>query len=207
MFGALSHLRSALRARPAIRVLVVNGHPDPGAGRYCAALCAAYTEGAQSSGYLTQRLDVGALTRPDAESDAWLRNESGEVLERLWLADRLFIAFPMWLGGPPPALRFILEAFARWRETKAAQPGEPVKDAHLVVTASLPGLVYRTNRGDPVGEWARSVPGRHIAQAILIGSVETMTREDRSRWLSTVRRLGSSHFGCVPGRAVLGCSR
>lgn len=198
MFGALSHLSSSLRAVK--RVLVMNGHPDPAAGRYCAALCTAYAEGAQSSGYATQRLDVGALPR----TERWLRNDAAEILERLWLADRLFITFPMWLGGPPPALRLILEEFSRWHESAAARLGEPAKEAHVVVTASLPGFVYRTNRGDPIGEWARSVPGRRIVQTILIGSVETITREDRSRWLSTVRRLGSSRFGCARRRMALG---
>lgn len=202
MFGALSHLSFPLRAQPAKRVLVVNGHPDPGARRYCAALCAAYAEGAQSSGCLTQRVDVGAMTRRGVN---WQRTEAGGLWEHLRSADRLLIAFPMWLGGPPPVLQLMLEEFAHWHELEVARLGEPAKDTHIIVTASLPGLVYRTNRGEPVGEWATSVPGRRIAQAVLIGSVETMTREDRCRWLSTIRRLGSSPL--IPGKAVLACSR
>lgn len=206
MFGALSHLSTALRAPPAKRVLVVNGHPDPDARRFCAAVCAAYAEGAQSRGYATQRLDVGALTLPGADGDRWLWDEEAEVLERLMQADRLFIAFPMWLGGPPPALRVVLEEFARWQVSRTAKRDEPVevKDAHIVATASLPGLIYRTNRGAPVGDWATSISGRRVTQAILIGSVESMSQEDRGRWLSDVRRFGSSRLGCAPGRAVLG---
>lgn len=201
MFGALSHLSSASRAHalPTKRVLVVNGHPDPGAGRYCAALCAAYAEGAKSSGYATQRLDVGAVTLPGAESGrpSWLRNEAAEVLERLWLADRFFIAFPMWLGGPPPALQLILEEFTRWQEAEAAQLGEPieVKEAHVIVTANFPGLVYRTSRGAPIGEWATALAGLCVAQAIVIGNMETISQADRSRWLNEARRLGTSRHG------------
>jgi putative NADPH-quinone reductase len=210
MFGALSHLSSALRAPhlPAKRVLVVNGHPDPGAGRYCAALCAAYAEGAQSSGYATQRLDVGAVTLPGAESGRpfWLRNDAAEVLERLWLADRLFIAFPMWLGGPPPALQLILEEFTRWQKAEAAQLGEPieVKEAHVVVTANFPGLIYRTSRGASVGAWATALAGLHVAQHILIGSMGSNSPEERIRWLSEVRRLGGSRLSCVAERMALG---
>lgn len=195
MFGSLSRMGSHLRQAPAKRVLIVNGHPDPGPRRYCAALCAAYAEGAQASGYTTQRLDVGALS-----GDAGDRR-SVDVLELLWRADRLFIGFPMWLGGPPLALQKLLDVFARWHSSKA---GEPAKDMHIVVTASLPGLIYRTNRGAPIGEWAKPVAGRCISQAILIGSVETMSQEDRRRWLSTVRRLGASSIECVPGRVALG---
>lgn len=213
MFGRLSHLRSGLRAHPAPvkRVLVINGHSDPGPGRYCAALCAAYAEGAQSSGYKTERLDVGAVTLPGAESGrpCWRPYKEAESVERLWLADRLFIAFPMWLGGPPPALRLILEEFARWQDSEAEQFGGPVvaKDAHIVVTADFPGLVYRTNRGVPMGAWATALSGLRIAQTILIGNMESLPRKDRDRWLIDVRRLGSTLLGCVPGKAALGCSR
>lgn len=208
MFGALSRLCSARRASPTKSVLVLNGHPDPGPERFCAALCAAYAEGARSSGCTAERLDVGALALPGSESGrpSWLQNEAADVLERLWLADRLFIAFPMWLGGPPPALRLILNEFARWRESAAAQLGAAIekKDVHVVVTASLPGLVYRTSRGAPVGEWATALSGLRIAQAVLIGSVETISRDDRSRWLDTVRRLGASRIAFVPESMVPG---
>lgn len=214
MLGGLSHMRSVWHARalPAKRVLVINGHPDPGPARYCAALCAAYAEGAQSSGYKTQCLDVGAVTVPGAESGrpSWLRNEAAEVVERIWQADRLFIAFPMWLGGPPPALQLILEEFTRWQAAEAEQSGEPVeaKVAHIVVTASFPSLFYRARRGAPAaGAWAASLAGLRITEAILIGSMESISLEDRKRWLIEVRRLGSSLLRCVPRKAALRCSK
>jgi putative NADPH-quinone reductase len=213
MFGELAHMRLPWHSHPlpVKRVLVINGHPDPGPERYCAALCAAYAEGAQASGCITQRLDVGAVTVPGAESGrpSWRRNGAAEIVERIWQADRLFIAFPMWLGGPPPALQLILEEFTRWQDAEAEHSGEPVeaKDAHIVVTASFPSLFYRARRGAPAGEWEASLSGLRIAQAILIGSMETTSLEDRKRWLIEVRHLGSSLLGCVPGKAVLRCSR
>lgn len=208
MFAALSHLRWAWHAPPLLgkRVLVINGHPDPGPGRYCGALCAAYAEGARSSGWKTQRLDVGEVTTAAAESGhpSWLRNQAAEVLERLWLADRVFIAFPMWLGGPPPALQRILEEFKRWQDGEAEQLGEPrqLKKADIVVTAYYPGVVYRTNLGVPSGLWFTALSSLDIANTILIGSVESISREDRNRWLIEVRRLGSSFRGYVPGKAI-----
>jgi putative NADPH-quinone reductase len=192
-------------------VLVINGHPDPGPERYCAALCAAYAEGAQASGCKAQRLDVGAVTVPGAESGrpSWLHNEAAEVVERIWQADRLFIAFPMWLGGPPPALQLILEEFTRWQDCEAEQSGEPVlaKVAHIAVTVSFPSLFYRARRGAPAGEWAASLTGLSITEALLIGSMESISLEDRKRWLIEVRHLGSSFLGCVPGKAALRCSK
>jgi putative NADPH-quinone reductase len=213
MFGRLSHRRSLLRvhAAPVKRLLIINGQCDAGPGRYCAALCAAYAEGARSSGYKTERLDVGAVTRAGAESGnpSWRQYRDSESVERLWMADRLFIAFPMWLGGPPPALRLILEEFARWQTSEAEQFGEPVvaKDVHIVVTADFPGLVYRTNLGIPVGEWAAALSGLRVTESILIGNMESLSPKDRDRWLIEVRRLGSTLLGCVPGKAALGCSR
>ena len=213
MLGGLSHLRSLWHAHPlpAKRVLVINGHPDPGPARYCATLCAAYAEGAQSSGCKTQRLDVGAMTVPGAESGhpSWLHNEAAEVVERIWKADRLFIAFPMWLGGPPPALQFILEEFTRWQNREAEQTGEQVeaKVTHIVVTASFPSLFYRARHDAPAGAWAASLAGLRITEAILIGSMESISLEDRKRWLIEVRRLGSTLLGCVPRKAALLCSR
>ena len=47
-------------------ILVVNGHPDPRPERFCAALCDAYSAGAQAQGCATRRLDVGSLRIPAA---------------------------------------------------------------------------------------------------------------------------------------------
>ncbi len=205
MFGGRYH-----RRLPAQRVLVINGHPDPGPERYCAALCTAYAEGAQASGYKTQRLDIGAVAVPGAESGrpSWQRNEVAEIVERIWQADRLFIAFPMWLGGSPPALQLILEEFARWQNREAEQSGEPVaaKVAHIVATASFPSLFYRAP-GTPAGAWTASLAGLRITEAILIGSMESISLEDRKRRLSDVRQLGATRVGCVPGKAALRCSK
>lgn len=188
MFAGLTHLRSALHGRStAIKnILVVDGHPDPAAARYCAALCEAYTLGARSAGLATRRLDIGALTPLDD-------GRAAKVFEHIWWADRVFVAFPMWLGGPPPALHLVFDEFARHQSSEAALLGVPLesKGAHIVVTASLPGMIYRTRIGLPVGGWA-TLPGLHVVHACVIGSMESVSQEIRDRWLSDVRRLGAS---------------
>ncbi len=200
MYGGLQSLQSLWQARPlpVKHVLIVNGHPDPGPARFCSALCAAYTEGAQASGHKTRRLDMGAVRFPGAVSEhqSWLQNDGAKVLERLWLADRLFIAFPMWLGGAPPVLKLILEEFARWQDAEAVALGVPLeeKDAHIVMTAGFPSFVYSTNRGIPVGAWASSFSGLHTTKVVVIGNMDLISAEDRSHWLGEVRRLGSSRL-------------
>lgn len=194
MFAGLSQLRAVFRPQPAAakHILVVNGHPDPAASRYCAALCEAYAQGVRARAGV-RRLDVGAMALPEAGYDGWPLNRMAEILERMWWADRLFLVFPMWLGGAPPALRLILDEFARRQDAEAALLGLALetKAADVVVTASLPGLLYRTAAGVPVGGWAE-LSGLCVAQTRVIGSVESISRDERRRWLEEVRRWGAS---------------
>ncbi len=88
------------------RVLVINGHPDPGPDRFCAALCDAFTKGARASGHWTRRLELGyENTLTERESS----------FERLWWSDRLFVVYPLWHEGPPARLRHLFEEFAHQR--------------------------------------------------------------------------------------------
>jgi len=198
MLAHLSALCSGLYPRPSPhkRILVVNGHPDPSPARFSAGLCAAYTEGAKSCGHKTRHLEVGAAPWPGAQSNHphWLQFEAAKMLEHLWLADRLFIAFPMWLGGPPPALTLILEELARWQHAEAKALGEKWegKDAHVVVTASFPSFVYATDHGDVVAAWARSLSALRTSNIMVIGNMDLLSVDDRSTWLSKVRHLGAS---------------
>ena len=52
------------------RILVINGHPDPGPERFAAALAGAYIKGASLAGHQIRRLDVGALDFPLIRSAA-----------------------------------------------------------------------------------------------------------------------------------------
>lgn len=198
MRGRLSAVISALYPRHVSLkpVLVVNGHPDPHPARFSAALCAAYSEGAAASGHKTRQLDIGAVPAPGAESDHphWLQYDAAKMLERLWLADRLFIAFPMWLGGPPPALKLVLEELARWQHAEAEALDEPWegKEAHIVVTTSFPSFVYSTDHGVAVGDWAHSLSALQTSGVMVIGNMDLLSAENRNVWLAKARQLGAS---------------
>src|SRR5215469_5718792 len=130
----LSILRSIAKpsASVARRVLIINGHPDPRPERFCAALCGAFEQGIRTSGNRVRSLSLG---------EEAVGNDMDAGLERLWWANRLFIAYPMWLGGPPPALRRLFEAFAS--QISIDPSNDRRMDAQVVVTASLPSFLYR----------------------------------------------------------------
>ncbi len=202
MPSLISHLQAMLpRARPATaRLLVVNGHPNPRSERFCAALCGAYAEGAQANGFLTRRLDIGkrGLRFNEGEAASASPDELAQMLEGVWWADRLFIAYPMWFDGPPPALKFLFDAFAQRRASEnsllgfAEAPGED-REARIVVTTALPALLYRTRRpgsqacADPD---ATSLAGLRVAHRTYIGSVDWISPGERSRWLDRIYALG-----------------
>lgn len=168
-------------------ILVVNGHPDPGPERFCAALCDAYSEGAQTRGCVTRRLDVGALKIPAAANDdlhAWDGVEAAYRLVRA--ADRLAIIYPLSANAPPAALKQLFSYLSRLR-THLDSTLPPAKAARLVVTTEFPAFLYRAGRNDD----ATSLAGVRADAPTFIGSVETISGAQRTKWLDEMRSLGT----------------
>ena len=165
------------------RVLVVNGHPDPRPQRFCFALCDACANGARSAGHRVRTMLVGDLPlRTDAVEFAVAQEQIG------W-SDRLFVVFPIWLGSPPPALLRVFEAFSEKDAAELKKGRDSVgteRQTHLVMTASLPALLYRSKGA----VHPRSLPGVKAGPPTIIGSVNTISREDRRHWLCEMHRLG-----------------
>ena len=170
-------------------ILVVNGHPDPRPERFCAALCDAYEAGARAKGCATRRLDVGSLhlsmlTAADkTDADAWDGIEQAFRLMRA--ADRLAIVYPLWVDGPPAELRQLFDIVARLRAHLAPQTVQQVKAARIVVTTALPSFLYR-GQNDAIR--LSGIAG----EPTFIGSVETISTTQRTRWLEQVRGFGAA---------------
>ena len=175
MLCDLRLLPSARTFRAKRSVLVINGHPDSRPERFCAALCAAFARAAVESGRTVQSLDLRE-DGPARGSDA--------AFERLLWSDSLFVAYPMWLDGPPLALRRMFDAFACAIAPDEARWGG--KRARVVVTASLPSLFYRKS-----GAALSGLVGLEAAPTTIIGSVDTISDAHRARWLEEIRRLGT----------------
>jgi len=166
------------------RVLVFNGHPDPRPQRFCAALCEAYAEGARAAGHGVRMIRVGEL--PLSKDSV----EFAVAREQISWSDRLFVVFPIWLGSPPPAVLRVFDAFNREEKNTFRKCSNPVgaeRQSHLVMTASLPALLYRSK--DAVHP--RSLPGVKAGPPTIIGSVDTISAEDRRRWLWEMQTLGA----------------
>jgi putative NADPH-quinone reductase len=188
------------------RILIVNGHPDPRPERFVAALCNAYESGARAAGCDIRRMNIAEDVMPaarslDGQGLPWLRDGFPKMFDTLNWADGVFVAFPMWMGGPPPALKQFFEEFARRQDTDpvldADETDQYLKpEAHLVTTASMPSVLYRTSGREREAAWAQSLPGLKVMRASLIGSIDQIGSEDRRRWLDEThhagRRLGAN---------------
>ena len=185
--GALVFARK--RKAPA-RIALINGHPDPRPERFCAALCAAYAEGANAAGLQMRALTLGAVcdfAAPDTAPrlEATPLERAYEILD--W-ADQFTIVFPLWLDGPPePLHRF----FAGWtRHSVAAGCIEPrARKARLVVTMAMPAFAHRALTRRTGGMIA--LPGIFRADLNYIGSIDAVSAEQRAASLDDLRKLGA----------------
>jgi len=176
------------------RLLVINGHPDPRPERFCNALSDAYARGAGTAGWQTRRLNAGNLPLSAMEGSACDAATDDCVLETRgdidW-SNRLAIVFPLWFEQPPETLCALLGNLidpARRRR------------AHIIVTMEMPAFAYRSllRAGAPGGASGLALPGVIAEEPVLIGCVNTISREQRRAWLEMVRRYGErSTFGTV----------
>jgi len=182
------------------RLLVVNGHPDPRPERFCAALCDAYELGANASGWETQRLNVGSLalsgtTLPKPGTE--LPMDMVGALSNVRWASELAIVFPLWFEQPPAILRAVFDQLSRSNPplgSLGANCERPERTARIVMTMDMPAFIYRAlyrqNKGTEGRIRTLSFPGVRSDEPILIGSVHTISKEQRLHWLEAVRLYG-----------------
>lgn len=189
------------------RILVVNGHPDAREERFCAALAAAYEDGARQAGHDVKSLAVGRLIFPLIRS---AEEFEGRALppdivaaqEAITWADHLVVVYPLWLGEQPALLKGFVEQVFRYGFALEKSPsgGFPRKllhdrSAHLVVTMGMPAPVFRWWFGaHSVRALELSVLrlcGINPVRRTLIGMVEA-SAGSRRKWLARLRRDGQN---------------
>ncbi|MEM8753817.1 MAG: NAD(P)H-dependent oxidoreductase [Pseudomonadota bacterium] len=187
------------------RVLVILGHPVPGA--FCAALADAYQKGAEGAGHDVRRIDVGALEIDPVLRTGFAprRDEEPALLAARrdveW-AEHLVLIWPLWLGDAPAILKGFLErllsegfAVEKLEEPPFYRPLLGGRTARVVTTMQMPLFAYRI--------WAWSAANRILRTQVLnfvgirpvletiLTRVEASTPERRAKWLDDMERLGA----------------
>ena len=174
------------------RILVVNGHPDPSAERLSAALADAYQRGAEKAGHPVRRLDTGKLrfTPLRQPTDFLIPPQEPDILaarEDFRWAEHLVFVYPLWLGGPPAALKSFLEQLARGGFVVGTERGLPKgrlrgRSARMIVTMGMPAGFYRFFYG---------AHGTRAFKRSILG-------------FAGIRPVRTSYFGMIdrPGRAA-----
>ena len=137
------------------RILIIDGHPDPAAGRFVHAIAAAYEEAALSAGHEVRRLTLATLDFPGLRSNEdFLQGTPpaaiGAAQQSVTWASHLVILYPLWLGSMPALLKSFLEQLLRpgFAFAPARGRGLPRKllkgrSARIIVTMGMPALFYR----------------------------------------------------------------
>jgi hypothetical protein len=152
------------------KILVVNGHPDQSPSRFCAALSRSYVQGAQRAGAATMLIDMRCVPGGDGALGLELRDAIAS-------ADRMAFIFPLWTSDAPPMLHRFVELTLN---------GAPVISLRTVVTMDLPSLFYRGKTGFAPLRGVKSEAWKFI------GSMGSLSQEDRERTLADVARSGEA---------------
>lgn len=189
-------------------ILILNGHPDPSPERLCHALTDAYATGAESSGHIVKRFDIGALDIPFLSSTEAFEGgavplELEPVKSALLNADHLVIIYPLWLGMLPAKLKACLEQVIRpgvaiSYDGENRFPRKLLKDktARVIVTMGMPSVIYRLiMRSHSLRALKNNILklcGIKPVRTVVFGMVEAASNAKRKKWIMTVHGWGKA---------------
>jgi putative NADPH-quinone reductase len=187
------------------KIALIQGHPDPDAGRFGRALSAAYAESAREAGHEVRVIEVSRLDFPLLHrKEEWETGAAPPALAdaqaAIAWADHLAIFYPLWLGDMPALLKGFLEQVLR-PGFAFARSGGPTglkllsgKTARIVVTMGMPGFFYRWYfRAHTLKSLERNILkfcGISPVRASLVGMVEAGGAVRHEKWLRNIRMLG-----------------
>ena len=186
------------------RILVILGHPSPDS--FCAALAAAYVDGARSAGHEVQLLALNKLAFDPVLHTSYTGEQTLEpdlqaAQSAILRAQHLVFVYPLWWGGLPALLkgfmdRVFLPGFA-FRYLKGSSRCDRLltgRSARLLVTMDTPPWYLR---------WVYRRPGhRQMKQATLefcgispvrissLGVIKGASEKQLKNWLNQAEKLG-----------------
>lgn len=188
-----------------MRIVILDGHPDPSPERFARALVQAYAEGAREGGHDVAQLSIAELQIAPLRTAAdWTADPPPEAVREcqaaIGAADHLVIIHPLWLGAMPALLKGFFEqvfrpGFAIRTDARTLWPGLlKGKSARVVVTMGMPAFVYRWFfLAHSLKSLERNIlrfSGIAPVRETIIGSVESIGDKGRKRWLERMREMG-----------------
>ena len=189
-----------------MKIALIQGHPDPGGGRYCHALAETYAQAAKDAGHEVRTIEVARLDFPFLRRTEDWRGEAPagtirEAQETVAWAEHLVIVFPLWLGDMPALLKGFFEQLLRpgfaIGEAKAGRMWKKLlkgRSARVIVTMGMPAFFYRLYyRAHSAKSLKRNILefcGIAPVRTTLIGTVDSPTA--RELWIAKVRALGGA---------------
>lgn len=189
------------------RILLIQGHPDPGSRHLGHVLEDAYAAGAEHAGHDVRRVCVADLDFPLLRSQQdWEHGPLPASLElaqaHIAWAQHLVLFFPLWLGDMPAVLKGFLEQVARPGFALLPEGDNPMgrkglkgRSARVVVTMGMPALLYRWYfRAHSVKSLERNILGFVGIAPIhetLIGLVDRLDAQGVARLQTKMSRLGA----------------
>lgn len=186
------------------RIAVIVGHPDPRS--FCAALAAAYADGARAAGAEVRVINLGELSFDPVLHQGYHETQPLEpdllaTQEAIRWAEVLVFAYPNWWGTMPALLkgfldRALLPGFAfKYRENSrfwdrllAGRRGR------LLVTTDTPGWYYRMVIRAPGHQMMRRAvlgfSGVKPVRTAVFGPVRGSDATTRERWLARAVAVG-----------------
>jgi putative NADPH-quinone reductase len=189
-----------------VRIVIVQGHPDPDGARFLRMLAGAYAAGAKEAGHEVRMIDIARLDFPLlASKDDYENGTPPPAIARaqktiVW-AEHLVLFFPLWLGTMPALVKGFLEqslrpGFAMDKSGPIWRPLLKGRSARLVVTMGMPEPVYRWYYlAHGLKGLERNVfkfVGISPVRETWIGGVDELGEGGRARWLAKLSALGAA---------------